>query len=177
VLFTAKWASFTGYLLVKLKSSLRKFYRCHYDLVNRYGTFVSLVVNIFRSFPHSWLIAGFLFRVTRWVPLVEQELPTLSEHLNLPPIFSGIHVTRPLVLCVMFCRSLFVLLSYCVVSPFFDLRILNIPLLSSNSTFSYFMARTSYISMRLQCCPLRTWPTRLVGFFIVIADWNSSPWS
>ena len=29
---------------------------------------------------------------------------------KLPPVFSGVHVTRSLVLCVMFCRSLFVLL-------------------------------------------------------------------
>jgi len=57
------------------------------------------------------------------VPLVEQELPTLPEHLSLPPIFSGVHVTRPLVLCVMFCRSLFVLLCFTIVVsglPFSD---------------------------------------------------------
>ena len=47
----------------------------------------------------------------RWVPLVEQELPTLSVHLSSPPVFSGVLVTWSLVLCVMFCRSLFVLLS------------------------------------------------------------------
>jgi len=29
------------FLLVKLKSSLRKFYGCHHDLVNHYGTSVS----------------------------------------------------------------------------------------------------------------------------------------
>jgi hypothetical protein len=30
-----------GLLLVKLKSSLRKFYGCHHDLVDRYGISVS----------------------------------------------------------------------------------------------------------------------------------------
>jgi hypothetical protein len=30
-----------GFLLVKLKSSLRKFYGCHHDLVDRYGISVS----------------------------------------------------------------------------------------------------------------------------------------
>ena len=45
------------------------------------------------------------------VPLVEQVLLILLEHMISPPVFSGVHVTRSLVLCVMFCRSLFILLS------------------------------------------------------------------
>ena len=54
------------------------------------------------------------------------------------------HVTQSLVLCVMFCRSLFVLLSFlfwplCCLS-FFDLQILITPLVSSNSLFDkYFL--------------------------------------
>jgi hypothetical protein len=46
----------------------------------------------------------------------------------LTPVFSGVHVTRSLVLCVMFCRSLFVFLYFffwplrCLF--FFDIRIL-----------------------------------------------------
>ena len=35
----------------------------------------------------------------------------LPERLSSPPVFSGVRVTRSLDLCVMFCRSLFVLLS------------------------------------------------------------------
>ena len=55
------------------------------------------------------------------------------------PVFSRIHVTRSLVLCVMFCRSLFVLLSF-VFWPlcclfFFDLRILVTLLVSSISSW------------------------------------------
>jgi uncharacterized membrane protein len=42
---------------------------------------------------------------------VEQELPPLPEHLSSPSVFSGVRVTRSFVLCVMFCRSLFVLLA------------------------------------------------------------------
>ena len=85
----------------------------------------------FRSFSHSWLITGFLTRVTRRVPHVEQELPTLPEHMSSPPDCCGVHVIRFLVLCAMFCRSLFVLLSFffcpsCFLS-FFDLRILITP--------------------------------------------------
>ena len=79
---------------------------------NRY---VPLVVNTSRSFPHSWLVTGFVTRLTRWVPLVEQELLTLLEHLSSPLVFSGVRVTRSLVLCVMFCRSLFVLFLLAIV--------------------------------------------------------------
>jgi hypothetical protein len=53
---------------------------------------------------------------------------TPPEHLSLPLVFSGVHVTQSLVLCVIFCRSLFVLLFFffwplCCLS-FFDLQIL-----------------------------------------------------
>jgi hypothetical protein len=40
---------------------------------------------------------------------VEQEPLTLQEHLSSPSVFSGVRVTRSLVFCVMFFRSLFVL--------------------------------------------------------------------
>jgi hypothetical protein len=43
---------------------------------------------------------------------VEQELPTLPEHLRSIPVFSGVRVTRYLVLCGMSCRLLFVLFSF-----------------------------------------------------------------
>ena len=57
------------------------------------------------SFPYSWFITGFVTRVTRRVSLVEQELLTMSS----PSDFSGVRVARPLVLSVVFCRSLFVI--------------------------------------------------------------------
>ena len=49
------------------------------------------------------------FRVTRRIPPVEQELLTLPEQLHSPSVISGVRVARSLVLCVIFCRSLFVL--------------------------------------------------------------------
>jgi hypothetical protein len=57
---------------------------------------------------------------------VEQELHTLLELLSSASVFSGVRVTGSLVLCVMFCKSLFVSLSFnswplCCLS-FFDLR-------------------------------------------------------
>ena len=77
--------------------------------VTNYHGYVSLVVNTSRSFPHSRLITRFVTRLTRRVPLVQQELLTLCEHLSSPLVFSGVRVTRSLVLYVCFvdrCLSL-----------------------------------------------------------------------
>jgi hypothetical protein len=63
-----------------------------------------------QSFPHSWLITGFITRLIWWVPLVEQELLTLPEHMSSTPVLSGVRVTRSLVVCVCFvdrCLSFF----------------------------------------------------------------------
>ena len=72
-----------------------------------------------RSFPRSSCITGFVTRLTRRVSLVEQELLTLPEHLSSPPVFSGVRVTRSLVLyvcfvdrCLSFCTFSF---GHCVV--------------------------------------------------------------
>jgi hypothetical protein len=50
--------------------------------------YVPLLVNTSRSLPHSWLITGFVTRLTRRVPLVDQELLTLPKHLSSYSIFS-----------------------------------------------------------------------------------------
>ena len=42
----------------------------------------------------------------------EQELVTLPEHLSSPQVLSWIRFARSLVFCVVFCRSLFVLLYF-----------------------------------------------------------------
>ena len=60
-----------------------------------------------KHFPHSSLITGFVTRVIRRVPLVEQELLTIPEHLSSPMGFSGVFHF----MC-MFCRSLVVLLFF-----------------------------------------------------------------
>jgi hypothetical protein len=70
-------------------------------------------------------------KVKLHLPLVEQELLTLLVHLSSSPVYSGVRVTRSLVLCVIFCRSLFVLLyfffwPFCCL--FFDIWILITPL-------------------------------------------------
>ena len=129
LLLTRKLLS-QGFLLVNLKSSLRKFYGRHHEwlgwslwnicVTNDHG-YVPLVVNKSRSFPRSWLITGFVTRLTQRVSLVEQELPTLPEHLSSPPVFSGVRVTRSSVLyvcfvdrCLSFCTFSF---GHCVVCP------------------------------------------------------------
>ena len=90
-------------------------YLCH-----KWPRIVPLVVSTSRSFPHWRLITGFVTRLTRRVPLVEKELPTLPEHLSSPTVFSGVRVTRSLVLyvwfvdrCLSFCTFS---LNHCVVS-------------------------------------------------------------
>jgi hypothetical protein len=68
------------------------------------------------SFPHSWLITRFVTRLTRRVPLVNQELPTLPENVSSPLVFCGVRVTRSLVLCVYFVdRCLSFSFGHCVV--------------------------------------------------------------
>ena len=59
------------------------------------------------------------------MPLVEQEMLTLPEHLSSPPVFSVVRVAQSLVFCLVFCVLLFVLVSffiYCL--SFFDLWLL-----------------------------------------------------
>jgi hypothetical protein len=106
------------FLLAELKSSLRsKVLRSlpwlgwpvwNICVTNDYG-YVPLVVNTSRSFPHAWLITRFVTRLTRRVPLVEQELLSLPNNL----IFGRVRVTRCLVLCVCFVDHC---LSFCTFS-------------------------------------------------------------
>ena len=77
-------------------------------LVGNVHGYVPLIVNTSRSCPHSF--TEFVTRLTRSVPLAGQEMPTLPEHRNPPLSFSGVHVTRSLVLyayfvdrCLSFC--------------------------------------------------------------------------
>ena len=97
-----------GYLLVKFKSSLRKDYgRLTWLTATEYLCHKwPHICSTSRSFPHSWLITRFATRVIRRVPLVDDELPTLSEHMSSTPGFNGVRVAWSLVLCVVYCSSL-----------------------------------------------------------------------
>jgi hypothetical protein len=85
---------------------------------------LAIVVVCSSSIYGFWLPLWYLqtllvTRLTRWVPLVKQELLTFPEHLSSPPVFSGVRVTRSLVLyvcfvdhCLSFCTFSF---GHCVV--------------------------------------------------------------
>ena len=69
---------------------------------------------------------------------MEHELQTLPEHLSSPPVFRRVLVSRLLVLCVLFCRSVFVLFLLSIVfSVLLRFSDSDYPLVSSN--FSYVM--------------------------------------
>jgi hypothetical protein len=102
-----------GFLLLKLKSSLWLGWTLWNICVTNVHGHVPLTASTPRSFPHSQIIAGFVTRLTRRLPLVEQELLTLPKHPSSPPVFSGVRVTRSLVLCVCFVDRC---LSFCTFS-------------------------------------------------------------
>jgi hypothetical protein len=67
------------------------------------------------------ILTGCVTRLTRRATLEEQELLTLPEHLSSRPVFSGVRITRSLVLyvcfvdrCLSFCSFSF---GHCVVCP------------------------------------------------------------
>jgi hypothetical protein len=87
--------------------------------------YVPFVVSTLQSFPHLWLIIGFVTRLIWRVPLVEQELLTFPEHLSSSPVLSGVRVTRSLDFVYGFSLCTF---SFCPLSfLFFYLRILITP--------------------------------------------------
>ena len=102
------------FLVVKLKSSLRKFYGHHHGLVNHYGISLSqMTTYIFplfaitiRSFTHWRFFIGFITRVAMYMLLVIQELLILQKHMSSHPVFGMDCVSQALVFCVAFCRSL-----------------------------------------------------------------------
>ena len=92
------------------------------------------------DFHIRWCSCRLSLTVGRRVSLVEQELLTLPEQQSSPPVFSGVRVARAIVFCVVFCRSLFVLLSsflWSLSCLSFDLRLLATPLEFSKLFFLY----------------------------------------
>ena len=94
-------------------------------VTNDHG-YVPLVVNTSLSFPHSWLIAGFVTRLTRRrVQQMDQELP-LSWSICVYPGFKWGSCYSIFSSMCMFCRSFFFLVSFFFWSLccmfFFDIR-------------------------------------------------------
>jgi hypothetical protein len=105
---------FTSYFICREQFTFLLFANIydHGYVTNDHG-YVPLVGNTSWSFPHSRLITGCVTRLTRRVSLVEQELLNFLEHLSSQPVFSGVRVTRSLVLCVCFVDRC---LSFCIFS-------------------------------------------------------------
>jgi len=128
-----------GFLLGKLKSSLRKIYGRHHDVVDRYGYKRPRIC--FICHKHFPVLSSFMthHRVCNYINTTGATNGAATAYISGTPefslVFSGVRVTRSLILCVMFCRSLFALLYFffwplCCLF-FFDLQILITHLLSS----------------------------------------------
>ena len=88
-------------------------------LVNSYGISVSQMTNdIFRCRNYNLIISSFMtyHRVSNKSNTMsvtcEAGITYPSGASEFTPVFSEVRVVRSLVLCVVFCRSLFVLLSF-----------------------------------------------------------------
>ena len=151
----------------------------------------SVMVDFFKYFwMFNWLIDYLLLKhpvlnvihiqeqiyrvLATTVPLVERELPTLPEHLPLPPVFSGVRVARSLVFCMVFCVSLFIILLFLLwplrCLSFSDLRLLITPLAITLSVLLRFTT-SDYPFGHYVVCPsliydfwLPLWPLRCLSF-------------
>jgi hypothetical protein len=94
-------------------------------------------------FPHSRLITGFVTRLTRRVPLLEQDLLTLPKHMSLPPVFTGVRVTRSLVLYVCFLDRC---LSFCTLYLAIVLSVL-LRYTDSDCPFGIFKSSLGYVGL------------------------------
>jgi len=104
------------------------------------------------------LINGFATRVTRRVPLEEQQLLTILEHLCSPSVLSEVCVPRSLVFWVVICRSLFVLFLLAIVFSVLWFTDTDYPLCNkSNTTGANREAGIAYPSRNLSSPPIFDW--------------------
>ena len=90
--------------------------------------------------------------LTRLAPLVEQTLLILPEHLSSPPVFSGVCVTRSLVLCVCFVDRC---LSFCPFCFGHCVQIVLLRFTDSDYPFGIFQLFCKYTAYS------QSWSTRL----------------
>ena len=106
-------------------------YQFYEQRVNiRQSLFCLICTIILSNSINSWSHNFYFYRIL---------IPFSNLQSILTPVFSGVRVTWSQVLCVMFCRTFFVLLYFffwplCCLS-FLDLRILILPLVSSSSFY------------------------------------------
>ena len=90
------------------------------------------------------------------MPLVEQELPTLPEHVSSSPVFNAVPISRSFLFLVVFCRSLFVPMFYrSLFVPMFC-RSLFVPMFY-RSLFVPMFCRSLFVPM--------FWPISVLSFF------------
>ena len=129
---------------------------------------IPLFVSTSRSIHHSWLINGFLTRVNR-------SLNCLQEHTSSTHGLRAVHAVPSLVFCVVFCRLLFVHLTFFVWSLcflfFFDWRIMITP-------FDIFKLFVSFKNFPTISTPgwkvfrhLYTDDEKCIGNYIVVRCW------
>ena len=110
-----------------------------WEFHNKFGDFVDCIYPIELEIQDTTDILTYTSKLTvTWrFSVVKQELLTLPEHMNSPPVFSGVRVARSLVFCVCLverCLSFFFWPLFCLS---IDVRIMITPLVSSNSSPSY----------------------------------------
>ena len=123
------------------------FLHCYIIFKHRLNTSWKVVPTVLINSFFKWILNSFTMAISFdwkqdmyiYIILWSRHWFSLPEHPSSPPVFCGVCVARSLVLCVMFCRSLFVLLSFffwplCCLF-FFNLWLLITSLVSSN--FSY----------------------------------------
>ena len=71
---------------------------------------------IYDQVPREWRIEV-CHRLFQPIKLILVGFVLLDLNLLSPPVFSGFRVARSFVFCIMFCRSLFVLLSFFAICP------------------------------------------------------------
>ena len=130
------------FLLVKLKSSLRKFHGHHHDFVDSYGISVSpMTTKCSTCRKHFPILSSFMtyHRACNWTNTTSVTSRTGTAYPSgargFTPSFSGVRVTRFYVCFVDRCLFLctFFFLPLCCLF-FFDIRIMINPLVSSNSS-------------------------------------------
>ena len=115
-------------------------------VTNNHG-YVPFVVNTSWFFPRSWLITGFVTRLTRRVSLVEHELITLPEHMSSPPIFSGVRVTWSLLLYICFGDRV------CSFVLFLLAIVLSVLLRSTDSDYPFGIFKLFLYTLIIKLCP------------------------
>ena len=99
-----KWCSlgiFLCTLIVLLQNTFRLF-----------GLLIFWFWVYWSDYSRKGLLTGFVTRVTRRVPRVEQKPTNLSAAPVFTPVLSWVIVARSFVFCAIFCRSLFVFLFF-----------------------------------------------------------------